>query len=300
MKRNLLVRLARAPAPSAGTEVPPDAPGRAAGRLRCPVLIALLAFVSCAGAAERQLPTVGIEGHAEAVLPSRDYVPRPVDDRTDLILRIDAIQPVEGGGFRYTFHYLGLEPGAFALSEHLVRSEGEPAAELSNTQLQVGSLLPKDHDGSLADAPRRRLPWLGGYRAGLVLLGLLWAAVLVVLARMNRPLPTPPAPPPAPPPSLADLLRPLAEAAAAGGLDAAGRARLERLMIRYWSDRLALTDLPATELLPRLRLHPEGGLLLRAVEEWLHSPRGASPEDVRRVLRPYAGAAAPAAREEAG
>ena len=273
-----------------------------AARLRsdvaCYVSTRLL-IASCAFAADPERPTVGIEGQAEAVLPRRDYAPRPVDDRTDLILRIDAVQPADGGGFRYTFHYLGLEPGAFALSEHLVRVDGEPATELSNTLLQVGSLLPKDHDGSLVDAPRRRLPWLGGYRAGLVLLGMLWVAGLVVLARMNRPKPAPPAPPPAPPPSLADLLRPLAESAAAGTLDAAGRARLERLMIGYWSERLALTDLPAAERLPKLRAHPEGGLLLRSVEEWLHSPRGATPDDVRRVLQPYAAVAAPVSAGEA-
>ena len=264
----------------------------------CYVSTGLLA-ASCAFAADPHRPTVGIEGQAEAVLPRPDYAPRPVDDRAELILRVDAVERLDAQSYRYTFHYLGLEPGAYPLADHLVRSDGEPAAELGETLLQVGSLLPGNHDGRLADAPPPRRPWLGGYRAGLVALGVLWLAGLIALIRMNRPPPAPPAAPAPPPPSLADLLRPLAEAAAAGTLDADGRARLERLMIGYWTDRLALAGRPAAEILPRLRAHPEGGVLLRAVEAWLHSPRGASPDEVRRVLQPYAAVPAPAGAEAA-
>ena len=255
----------------------------------------LAALLAAATAAAEPPPTVGIEGRAVVTLPLAGYTPRPVDDRSPLVLRLGDVRP-DNGAYRYTLYYLGLAPGAFPLSEHLLRPDGEAAAELSNVVLRVRALLPADHDGQLADDPFRAAPRLGGYREALAALAALWIAGLVTLARMNRRVRPPPPPPPAPAPTLADLLRPLAEAAAAGTLDTAGRARLERLLIGYWSGRLALSALPAAEVLPRLREHPEGGLLLRRVEAWLHSPRGASPDEVRDALTPYM--AVPAPREE--
>ena len=45
--------------------------------------------------------------------------------------------------------------------------------------------------------------------------------------------------------------------------------------------------MPAAAALAALRAHPEAGALLRALEQWLHSPEGAADADVEALLRPY-------------
>ena len=60
-------------------------------------------------------PNLGIEGRASLTLPGPDYRPRPLDDRTELILRVEKIVPLTNGQHRYDFYYMGLEPGAYRL-----------------------------------------------------------------------------------------------------------------------------------------------------------------------------------------
>ena len=79
----------------------------------------------------------------------------------------------------------------------------------------------------------------------------------------------------------------LKEAAARRELKPDGQAQLERLLLGYWRERLGWQSLPADEALARLRGHPEAGLLLRQLEDWLHRPPGAVTVDVDLVLAPY-------------
>ncbi|MBK8002226.1 MAG: hypothetical protein IPK15_26940 [Verrucomicrobia bacterium] len=67
---------------------------------------------------------IGIEGKASLALPRADYQTRPLDDRTELILRIDKVTPVASNEYRYDFFYMGLEPGAYDLADFLIRPDG--------------------------------------------------------------------------------------------------------------------------------------------------------------------------------
>src|SRR5262245_20367661 len=89
---------------------------------RVPVLLFAFALLFCfvAGAGASSVartnalaPNVGIEGHVTVLLPRADYRPRPLDDRTELILRVDSITALTNGQHRYALHYIGLEPGAY-------------------------------------------------------------------------------------------------------------------------------------------------------------------------------------------
>lgn len=234
------------------------------------------------------IPSVGLEGRLATNLPGARLEPRPVDPKAPLLLRV-AETYARGSLTEYDFRYIGLEPGTYDLREFLLRSDGSAVTNLPPLPVTIGSVLPPKHDGLLLPPPPT--PWakLGGYRTLLVAAGAGWLAGLVALLlwrRQQRAVATEETAPPAPP-TLAERLRPLVELAAAGRLDADGQARLERLLLAHWRERLGLQTLPAAESLARLKAHPEAGALLRTLEDWLHRRPGSAPVAVEAALAPY-------------
>ncbi len=235
---------------------------------------------------------IGIEGSVSVALPRPDYQPRPLDDRTELILRIEKVTPLTNGQHRYEFFYMGLEPGAYQLADFLIRPDGSRPDELGDLRIQVCALLPDDHNGALNNYMPRQFPFIGGYRVMLIVLGVVWVggiAAFILLSRKKRVVAALVVV--VPPPSFAERLRPLVEEAAAGTLTVEGQANLERLLMGYWREKLNLPDLRMAESLARLKAHAEAGELLRALERWLHRPGGATQEEVVAVLEPYRKAA---------
>jgi hypothetical protein len=257
----------------------------------------LLGAAGVAVAADGAGPTVGMEGRLEVTLPGTLLEARPVQHKARLILRVAETRPREGGLW-YDLRYIGLVPGRYDLRTNLVRLDGSAVTNLPGLPVEVRPLLPAAHDGLLVETSRSPLGRLGGYRAWLTAAAVVWVLVLVPLLWRRRRAATMAATA-APEPTLADRLRPLVEEAAAGRLSGDGQARLERMLLNYWRDRLGLGELDMAEALRRLRGHPEAGELLRALEGWLHRPPGAAGNiDVARVLEPYrnlpAAGAAPA------
>jgi hypothetical protein len=268
-----------------------------------PLLVAFLAaflFLPARAATNAAVPTrsVGIEGHVAVDLPKGDYRPRPLDDRTEVILRVENITPSTNGASRYDFHYIGFEPGHYNLADYLIRPDGSRPDEVGDVRIQVRALLPENHDGQLQPYAPRLFPWIGGYRMFLGLLAVLWAGGFVAFVMVGRRKKAIVAPVVAPPvPSLADRLRPLVEAAAAGKLTVDGQAQLERLLLGYWRARLQLPDQRMADALAHLKQHAEAGALVHALERWLHRPGGAAPQEVAALLEPYRRVAAPATTE---
>lgn len=231
---------------------------------------------------------IGIEGDVQVTLDRGDYQPKPLDDRTPLILRVEAVKPTSDGRFGYEFHYIGFEPGSYKLADYLIHPDGTPATEIGDITVSVRSILPPDHDGTLNRYVRRPFPWFGGYRMMLVGLAAIWVLGLlgyIWLGRRKKSVTVEETLPP--PPSYAERMRPFVEAAAAGDLTSSGQAELERLMIGYWRDKLALSEQRMADTLAALKRHTEAGMLLRALERWLHRPGGASPEEINLLLVPY-------------
>lgn len=249
---------------------------------------------AASGAGSGPASRIGIEGDLEVTLDRGDYRPRPLDDRTPLLLRVESVRPA-AGGFRYDLHFIGFEPGDYRLADYLVLPDGSPGEGAAGQLVQVRSILPPDHDGALLPHVPRPFPWFGGYRALLGGLAVVWALGLAAFAWFGRRRRVVAAEEPAVlPPTCAERMRPLVEAAAAGTLTADGQAELERLMTGYWRERLALPEQRMAEALAALKRHPEAGELLRALERWLHRPGGASPAEIRGLLEPYRGPAAAA------
>jgi hypothetical protein len=231
---------------------------------------------------------IGMEGSVAVMLPRADYRLRPLDDRTELLLRIDRVEPATNGQHRYQLHYIGFEPGVYSLADFMVNPDGSRPVELATIRVPVHARLPDDHNGQLNLHVPDRFPFIGGYRAMLGTLGVIWIGGFVAYAMANRKKR-----PPAfeiyeiPTLSLAERLRPLVEAAARGELNVAGQANLERLLIGYWREKLNLPDQRMADALRQLKAHGEAGDLLRALERWLHRPGGVSTEEVSALLRPY-------------
>jgi hypothetical protein len=261
-------------------------------------LVVFLTSVALAGEPPPPARLIGIEGNEKVTLGRGDYQPKPLDDRTPLILRVEAVTPTPDGEFTYDFRYLGFEPGSYKLAEYLIHPDGSPALETGETQVTVRSILPPDHDGSLNPYLRRPFPQFGGYRmilfslAGLWILGLagfIWLGRRkkpALVEEVSRPLP-----------SYSERMQPFVEAAAAGSLTASGQAELERLMTGYWREKLKLPEARMVNSLAALRGHAEAGLLLRALERWLHKPGGVSPAEIHDLLGPYRQVPAAAGRK---
>ena len=246
--------------------------------------------------------TIGLEGTVEFVHPRADLEVLPLDDRATVLARVARATPALDGT-RYELLFVAVRAGVHDLSELVVPPDGARPEGLPPLRVEVVSLLPDDHAGDL-EALEREAPRVAGrFRLIAIALGVLWAVPLAfaLVRRARRPRPEAPAPPP-PPPTLADQLRPLVQRAVDGEATREERARLERLLLSYWTERLDLSGLPPGDALARLRRHEEAGELLRTVERWLHARDGAaSAGDVAVLLRPYAEARAidePAAAEE--
>jgi len=253
----------------------------------------ILGFGICLQAATNTASrNIGIEGGVAINLPRADYQPRPLDDRTELILRIERVTTLASNQHRYEFFYMGLEPGAYKLADFLIHPDGTRPDELGELRIQVRAMLPEDHDGKLNAYVPRLFPFVGGYRAALVALAVLWVggiAAFIYFSRKKRVVIAPVLAPPAP--SFAERLRPLVEEAATGKLSVDGQANLERLIMGYWREKLNLSELRLAEAIARLKAHAEAGELLRALERWLHRPGGATREEVTALLEPYRGKA---------
>ncbi|MBK1825703.1 hypothetical protein [Haloferula rosea] len=254
-------------------------------------LVAIIVLVHGALALATEPPedshALGIEEGNRVTLERGDYIPRPLDDRTPLIVRLGEVSPVDDG-FSYQFHFIGFEPGEYRLADYLMHPDGSPATELGERTFTVGTILPNDHDGSLTEFVPSTVPWFGGYRILLIALGIVWILGWIALAWFGRRKRTvEDEVTAAAEPDLAEQLRPYVEQAAAGELNSRGQAELERLLTAYWRDRLKLPQQRMASELAALRKHPEAGGLIQALERWLHHPDGASDDEIESLLAPY-------------
>ncbi len=254
-------------------------------RIVLAVMSALLIAVPAAAQSSRPA-RLGLRTRIEAlVLPGPELVAKPAVARSPIVLRITATYP-HGTDFRYDLEFAGLEPGGFDLGDWLMRKSGEPATGLPPIGVDVKGLLPPGRvvpHAPLALPP----PFVGGYVLILTLLGAVWIAGVVWFlwtGRRRRSTASSPSPVAL---SLADRLRPLVEAAAAGRLPAAERARLELGLTALWRRRLGLESRPPAEIYAVLKAHPDAGPLLLGLESWLHAPDAAGKADIPALLAPY-------------
>ena len=248
----------------------------------------VLLFLAPVSSAETARKGIGLESDVVITLDRADYLPRPMDDRTPLILRLDRVRPADHGRFTYSFHYISFEPGSYRLADYLMHPDGTPATDLGETPIEIKSILPPSFQGELNPFSPTPFPAFGGYRkllGGLAVLWLCGLPALIWLGRKKKAVIV--EEPVIATPSYAERIRPFVEAAAAGTLTASGQAELERLLTGYWREKVAGPEQRMTESLAALKKHPEAGSLLRALERWLHQPGGVPKSEIESLLEPY-------------
>ncbi len=207
-----------------------------------------------------------------------------------MIVRVTDLTPSAADGFphNYRIDFIGSLAGEHDLREHLRHRDGSPVDELAPVLVTIVSELPERHGTDLFGTPTRPFFTRNHYQLFAWVLAVAWVCVPVVFLwkRWLRNRPGPPPAPPAPKPTLADQLRPLTEKAMRGELSLEGQARLELLLIAFWSERRDLTRLSPAQALAQLRSDAEASPLLLAVERWLHSREGSS-DSITSLLEPY-------------
>jgi hypothetical protein len=157
--------------------------------------------------------------------------------------------------------------------------------------VSVRALLPENAGTDLTPMPQALPPRRIPYHPSLAALCLLWAVAGLILYYKPRPKPVaPPAPPPAPEPpkSLGQILEPLALKAARKTITTEEKVLLEQTVLRYWAEKLEVSDLDTNEQYEIIREDPEGGVLLGALERWLYQPAShILTSEVTKALQPY-------------
>ncbi len=256
------------------------------------IVVALLCLAAM-GLALGAAPTVGMNGELKDVfLPGPELRAKPDPaGKNPVALRVTAVRPHGNAGFRYDLVYSAFAAGSYDLAKWLERTDGQPAADLPAVPVEVAAVLPAGPPKPLPQIGSR-LPALGGYRGLVWVLGIFWAVgfLAILFWRRKRSVAADEAAAAANVP-LVDRLRPLLESAAKGGLDAESRARLDRLVLGFWRERLGLGEKPVVDAIRQLRADPTAGELLRRVEEWLHRPAPAASADpgpeIAALLQPY-------------
>ncbi len=196
--------------------------------------------------------------------------------------------------YRYRIDYIGAVAGSFNLRDLITHRDGTPAIELGPIPVQIVSELPDKFGSDLFIVSAKPMFARSYYRVIIGLIAVIWIAIpIFVFVRrwiLNKPVPVAPPPPPAP--TFADQLRPLVEAAMNQGLAVHEQARLELLLMAFWSEQRNLASLPPVQAIEQLRIDPEASILIIAVEKWLHSRASATPQptkDLAQLLAPFRG-----------
>lgn len=231
---------------------------------------------------------VGLPLQLEDVyLPGPQVEPIPRKSRDlPVIVRLVETRPAQDG-FRYHFEVQGLEAGHYNLADYLRIISAESGDLPHSIPFRITTALPPGlpQPTTLEPSP---IPKIGGYRALLWLLGLVWLAGLAWLffsgkgkaAKSREEIEKP---------TLADHLQPLLLKASQGKLDSDGQARMERLILAHWREKLPEPQpLSPAQSLALLRQHPEASPLLLKLEHWLHAPESElSPQELKTLLKPY-------------
>ena len=255
------------------------------------LVVFAVAFLGSVGhlcrAEDQRSATVGMSARIDQlVLPGSRLETLPLEDRQQpIVLRIAGVFP-HGSAHRYDLVYYGLEPGPFDLRDYLQRSDGSSMEEIPSILVEIQPVL---SPGQIEpnELELQTVGHLGGYRAMLVVGGIVWIGGLLVILFVGRKRSQAAALSSGQPASLADRLRGMVEDAVEGKLDQSELAELERTLLAYWRRRLDMEDIDAAEAMVRLREHEDAGALLTQLERWLHRPETASEVDIASLLEPY-------------
>ena len=140
------------------------------------------AFLTNASIVNRnsEIPTVGMEGRVEVILPGTALEAKPIEHRARLIVRIAETRP-RGDSIWYDLRYVGLVPGSYDLRGHLLRLDGSTTNNLPAIPVRVAPLLPETHDGLLVEQAASPFGRLGGYTTLMIVAAVVWVMLFLPL-----------------------------------------------------------------------------------------------------------------------
>lgn len=265
---------------------------------RLTLLLPVMFFLAESGAEEATdmlvVSSVGLPAKIEQfVIPGARVEARPIDDkRSPIVVRIIDVYP-HGDALRYDLEFYGLEPGNYDLRDYFQREDGTEMDKVPPIPVKVVAVLPTE-EVLPHDREPERVGRFGGYKLMLAAVGTVWLLGLWGLIKAGRKRGEGPGDDLEKVQTFADRLRPLVKRAQSGDLDDDEMARLERILLGFWRDKLDLGEEDASTAVTKMRNHEEAGKLLRVIERWLHDPRGRDEEvDVAALLETYAKDVAP-------
>lgn len=240
-----------------------------------------------AASSDETTRSIGTEGTYYLRTANANMEVTPVDRSTPILLRIaDLVQ--QDNAWIYELRYIGMYAGDYDLLDYLRNADGTNLDPSLSATVSIISVLPPEDTGELKTIAAPSLPSALPYRILLTLAALLWCVPLVWWLKSfwtNAPDAESVTQPPTL--SLADQLRPLVDKVLSGAGSSREKARLERLLVHFWRERLEFGALTPQQALTRLRADDEAGGLLRQVDQWLHEPPGRTHTDVEALLKPY-------------
>ncbi len=212
-----------------------------------------------------------------------------LDLNAPLLVRVADAQQELDGRVVYVLEFIGTEPGIFDLREVLTVGEASDAKAIAPIPIEIVTNLGDNAATDLAISMPPHIGLTGGYVNWLIAIGVAWILVPAVFLFRKAIRPKPEEAIPVPEPTIAQQLEPLVTAAAARSLSVSEKGRLELMLYWFWQENLGLGEAkPAAVAM--LRNHETAGILLRAVESWLHNPESPQPSrgDIALLLEPYA------------
>ena len=251
----------------------------AIGLLAACALLAALGL-ALSGYWKRQPPAVATNaydvplGVEEAVIvryAGPRLVARPYRRGASVNVRI-ANEDTSGDTRVYDVRYVVSVPGEFNIIDYLAAADGSALERLPAFRVRGQTALTKDIETRIREieiVPIRIGHW---YYETLVALGgfwLLWLAGLIWIGRPRRVAPPPPAPPL---PSLAEQIAAYLAALGRQELSVDDKARLERMLLLYWRERLGMADDRMAAACRRIAHDDRSAAAYRAIVGWLHDP----------------------------
>lgn len=237
---------------------------------------------------------LGVEHAVAMTYKGPELAIKPFRRGVDVNLRLERV--TQKGGVRvYDFRYIINRPGLVDIATYLTSVDGRDLPNLPAFQVRGVASLSQAADRRILETEKIGIEIGHGYYAYMGTAVLLWVAGLFLLV-FWRPRRQSAAPALAPAPLTAQL-RELLDRLRAGTLDAAGKARLERVMFHSWQKQLAPAETGMLAVVRQVEVSPAGGPVYRMLEEWIHKPGAtASDADVLAALAPYS--VEPAAAKE--
>ena len=215
-----------------------------------------------------------------------EVIPR-TNNESSLVIRILNVKPA-ADGFRYDLEIYALDPGTHRIADFLRYADDRTPIKNVDATFEVTTIHSLD-SLPMPSSPEPVAPKkLGGYKTLIIVLGILWAIILLVII-FYRKKQTADFIAENPPPTLHEKLQVLVAHASQGDLTDYEQANLERLIIGHWKEKLPeIGSLPPARALVELRNHPDASPLVLKLEEWLHAPNpNLSLEEILPLLAPY-------------